>query len=115
MRDALRIAGYAGTVLLLFGVLSFGLSGQFDLWTAVHVAGGGTLLLASLAFNLAGVRRTLSARGTGERAQAVTGAAVFAAILVVLNVLAARFSKTWDATENKVYRSPSARPRSFAA
>ena len=103
MREALRIAGYAGTVLLVFGVLSFALSGQFDLWTAVHVAGGGTLLLASLAFNLAGVRRTLSARGTAERAQAATGAAIFAAILIALNVLAARFPKTWDATENKVH------------
>lgn len=103
MKDALRIAGYAGTVLLLFGVLSFALSGQFDLWTAVHVAGGGTLLIASLASNLAGVRRTLSARGTGERAQAATGAVVFGALLVALNVLVARFPKTWDATENKVY------------
>ena len=35
MKEALRIAGYAGTVLLLFGILSFALSGGFDLWTAV--------------------------------------------------------------------------------
>jgi ABC-type uncharacterized transport system involved in gliding motility auxiliary subunit len=103
VRDALRIAGYAGTVLLLFGVMSFSMSGRFDLWTAVHVAGGGALLLAALAANLAGVRRTVAARGTRERAQAATGTVVFAALLVAINVLAARFPKTWDATENKVY------------
>jgi ABC-type uncharacterized transport system involved in gliding motility auxiliary subunit len=103
MRDALRVAGYAGTVLLLFGLLSFAFSGRFDLWTAVHVAGGGVCVLASLAANLGGVLRTVSARGTRQRAQAVTGTAVFTALLVALNVLAARFPKTWDATESKVY------------
>lgn len=103
MKDALRIAGYAGTVLLLFGILSFALSGRFDLWTAVHVAGGGTLLLAALAGNLAGVRRTVAARGTRERARAASGGVVFAALLVALNVLAARYPKVWDATESKVH------------
>ncbi|HEX4825578.1 MAG TPA: DUF4350 domain-containing protein [Candidatus Polarisedimenticolaceae bacterium] len=103
MRDALRVGAYAGTVLLLFGILSFGLTGNFDLWTAVHVTGGGLLLLIGLAGNLAGVRRTVAARGTRERAFAATGTLVFAALVVALNVLAARFPKTWDVTENKVY------------
>jgi ABC-type uncharacterized transport system involved in gliding motility auxiliary subunit len=103
VRDALRIAGYAGTVLLLFGVLSFVFSGTFDLWTAVHVAGGGICLLAALAANLGDVLRAVSARGTRERATAVTGTAVFVALLIALNVLVARFPKTWDATESKVY------------
>ncbi len=103
MKDALRVAGYAGTVLLLFGLLSFAFSGRFDLWTAVHVAGGGVLVLTSLAANLGGVLRTVSARGTRQRAQAVTGTVVFTALLVALNVLTARFPKTWDATESKVY------------
>lgn len=103
MKDGLKIAGYAGTVLLLFGLLSFAFSGQFDLWTAVHVAGGGIAVLAALAANLGGVLRTVAARGTRQRAQAVTGMLVFAALLVVLNVLAARFPRTWDVTEAKVY------------
>jgi ABC-type uncharacterized transport system involved in gliding motility auxiliary subunit len=103
MRDALRIAGYAGTVILLFGILSFAFSGTFDLWTAVHVAGGGVCLLAALAVNLSGVLRAIAARGTRERATAVTGTAVFVALLIALNLLAARFPKTWDATESKVY------------
>jgi len=103
MRDALRIAGYAGTVLLLFGILSFAFSGTFDLWTAVHIAGGGICLLAALGANLGDVVRAVAARGTRERATALTGTVVFVALLIALNVLAARFPKTWDATESKVY------------
>ena len=103
MKDALRIAGYAGLVLLLFGLVSFAFSGNFDLWTAVHVAGGGVLVLLSLAGNVGGVLRAVSARGTRQRAAAVTGTVVFVALLITVNVLAARFPKTWDATESKVY------------
>lgn len=103
MKDGLRIAGYAGTVLLLFGLLSFAFSGAFDLWTAVHVVGGGVCLLLSLAANLGRVMRAVTARGTRQSASAVTGTVVFTALLVALNVLAARFPLTWDATEGKVY------------
>jgi ABC-type uncharacterized transport system involved in gliding motility auxiliary subunit len=35
--------------------------------------------------------------------QAATGASIFAAILVAANVLAARYPKTWDATEQKIH------------
>jgi ABC-type uncharacterized transport system involved in gliding motility auxiliary subunit len=103
VRDALRIAGYAGTVLLIFGVLSFGFSGTFDLWTAAHIVGGGVCVLAALAANLSEVLRAVAARGTRERVKAATGTLVFVALLVALNVLVARFPKTWDATEAKVY------------
>lgn len=103
MKEALKLAGYAGLVLLLFGLLSFAFSGTFDLWTAVHLTGGLILVLTSLAANLGSVLRTVAARGTRQRAQAVTGTIVFVALLAVLNVFAARFPKTWDVTESKVY------------
>ena len=103
VKGTLRITGYAGTVLLLFGLLSFAFSGRFDLWTAAHVAGGGVCVLVSLLANLGEVLGALAARGTRQRASALTGTIVFAALLVVLNVLVARFPKSWDATESKVY------------
>lgn len=103
MKEALRLAGYAGTVLLLFGILSFAMSGRFDLWTGVHIAGGGVLLLASLAANLARVRRTVASQGAREGARAATGSVVFVALLVAINLLVARNPKTWDATESKIY------------
>lgn len=103
MRGPLRFLGFAGLVLVLFGLVSFAVTQRFDLWTAVHVAGGGVLVAVSGVANLAGVRRTVARRGTRERAQALIGALLFAALLVAANVLAARFPWRWDATENKIH------------
>ncbi len=103
MRGVGRFLGFAGLVLLVFGLLSFALTRRFDLWTAIHVAGGGMLVAVSGVANLAGVRRTVARRGTRERAQALVGAVLFAGILVAANVLAARFPWRWDATENKIH------------
>jgi hypothetical protein len=103
VRGAGRFLGFAGLVLLVFGVLSFALTRRFDVWTAVHVVGGGILVAASAATNLAGVRRTVARRGTRERAQALVGALLFAGIVVAGNLLVLRFPWRWDATENKVH------------
>jgi ABC-type uncharacterized transport system involved in gliding motility auxiliary subunit len=103
VRGVGRFLGFAGLVLLVFGLLSFALTQRFDLWTAIHVAGGGLLVVVSGAANLAGVRRTVARRGTRERAQALLGALLFAAILVAGNVLAARFPWRYDATESKIH------------
>jgi len=103
VRDGLRVAFWAGLVLFVMGLVSYALTGVFDLWTAVHVAGGGALLIASIVLNLADVRQRVAAKGTRQRAQALSGTVVFAAILVAVNILAARYPKTWDATESKVY------------
>lgn len=103
MSEAVRLAGWGGIVLFLFGLLSFGVTGAFDLWIAVHLVGGGTLMAAAAALNLAGVRRTVAARGTRERLQALSGSLVFAAILVVTNVAAARHPWSADLTENRIH------------
>lgn len=103
MRGVLRFLGFAGLVLLVFGLLSLALTRRFDFWTAVHVAGGGILVAASGAANLAGVRRTVARRGTRERAQALVGALLFAGIVVAGNLLAVHFPWRWDATANKIH------------
>ncbi len=103
VRTVATFAGLAGIVLLLFGVASYGLTQQFDLWTAVHVSGGGTLLAIGIFLNLAGFRKTVTARGTRERLQAVGGTVVFCGILVTGNVLALRHPWRYDATENRIH------------
>ena len=103
MRHLQRFLGPAGVVLLLFGLVSYALTLQFDLWTTVHVVGGGALLVAGVLLNLAGFRRTVTARGTRERLQAMSGAVLFGGILVMANVLAARHPWRFDATENKIH------------
>lgn len=103
MRDALRLAGLGGVVLFLFGLASYGFTGRFDLWTAVHLSAGGALIAAGALLNLARFRRTVASRGVRERAQAVTGALLFVAFLGAANVLAYRLPWTWDATAAKIH------------
>ena len=103
MRGAVRFLGFAGLVLLVFGLVSYALTGSFDLWTAVHVAGGGVLVAAGILLNLAGFRRTVSLEGTRRRLSAVLGALLFGGIVVAANVLAARHPMSYDATERKIH------------
>lgn len=110
LRGIGKFLGFAGLVLLVFGIFSYSQTQRFDLWTAVHVAGGGMLVAFSGAANYAGFQRTVARRGTRERAQALIGALLFAGILVAVNVLVARFPWRWDATANKIHTlAPSTR------
>jgi ABC-type uncharacterized transport system involved in gliding motility auxiliary subunit len=103
MRGPLRFLGWAGLVLLGFGLLSYAFADAFDLWTAVHIAGGGVLLAAGILLNLAGVRRTVSLTGTRLRFQAALGTLLFCGILVTVNVLVARHPWRFDATESRIH------------
>jgi ABC-type uncharacterized transport system involved in gliding motility auxiliary subunit len=103
MRGTLPFVGFAGIVMFLFGVISYAIGQRIDQWTAIHLVGGVALLAAGIYRNLAGLRRTVTARGTRERAQALVSAAVFGGILVAANVLAVRHPWRYDATENKIH------------
>jgi ABC-type uncharacterized transport system involved in gliding motility auxiliary subunit len=103
MRGTLPFVGFAGIVMFLFGVISYAIGQRVDRWTAIHLVGGVVLLALGIYRNLAGLRRTVTARGTRERAQALVSAAVFGGILVAANVLAARHPWRYDATENRIH------------
>ena len=103
MRDILRFLGPAGIVLVLFGLIPYSLSGVFDLWTAIHLVGGGTLLASGILLNFTRFRQTVASRGTRERFQALAGALLFGGILVTANVLAMRHPWRYDATENRIH------------
>ncbi len=102
-RTFATFSALGGIVLLLFGLASYGLTWRFDLWTAIHVAGGATLLLAAIFLNLAGFRSTVSSRGTREQVQAAAGTALFCGILIAGNVLAFRHPWRYDATEKRIH------------
>jgi ABC-type uncharacterized transport system involved in gliding motility auxiliary subunit len=96
-------AGLGGIVLLLFGLAAYGLTGRFDVWTAVHVAGGAILLIVAIALNLTGFRTTVAARGTREQLQAVAATVLAGGILVAGNIYAVRHPWQYDATEKKIH------------
>ena len=77
MKKSSQIAGLCGLVLLLFGIVEFMFSREFSLFTIVHLAGGASLVLFSLAFNLGGVWSSLGARSTRYGANAVLYTAIF--------------------------------------
>jgi hypothetical protein len=106
----MRFVGVAGVVLLAFGLIPFALSGIFDLWTAVHVTGGGVLLASAVVLNFARVRSAVVARRTRQRVQAVIGSVLFAGLLVAANVVSARHPWTWDTTAERIFTlSPAGR------
>ena len=103
MKKSSQIAGLCGFVLLLFGLVEFLFQREFSAYTIIHLAGGGSLLLFSLAFNLGGMWSSLGERSTRYGANAVLYTALFLAILVLVNVVAERHSFRKDLTEGGLF------------
>ena len=103
MREAMGLVGLAGVVLLAFGLVPFALSGLFDLWTAIHVTGGGILVAIAVALDFTHLRRTVASRGARERLRVMAGGVLFVGLLIAVNVIAARRPLHWDVTENRIH------------
>ncbi len=103
MKKSSQIAGLFGFVLLLFGIVEFLFSREFSLFTIVHLAGGGALLLFSLAFNLGGVWSSLGERSTRYSANAVIYTLIFLGILVLVNIVANTHTMQKDLTEGALF------------
>jgi ABC-type uncharacterized transport system involved in gliding motility auxiliary subunit len=103
MKKSSQIAGLIGFVLLLFGLAEFLFSREFSLYTVIHLAGGGSLLLFSLAFNLGGVWSSLGSRSARYGANAVLYTLIFLAILVLVNIVASTHPLRKDLTEGGLF------------
>ena len=103
MKKSSQIAGLCGFVLLLFGIVELLFSREFSLFTIVHLAGGASLLLFCLAFNLGGVWSSLGARSTRYGLNAVLYTVIFLAILVLVNIAANIHPVRKDLTEGGLF------------
>ncbi len=103
MKKSSQIAGLFGFVLLLFGIVEFLFSREFSLFTIIHLAGGGALLLFSLAFNLGGVWSSLGERSTRYGANAVIYTVIFLGILVLVNIVSNSHTLQKDMTEGALF------------
>ena len=103
MAEIMRFLGVAGIVLLTFGLIPYGLTGAFDMWTAVHVTGGAILLACAIGLNFARFRSAVAARGTRQQLQALIGTALFGALLVTTNIVAVRHPWVHDTTAERIH------------
>ncbi len=110
-RKLARIAGLCSLVLLVFGIVPvlFGLpisparAPLLALFILANLVGGVGLLVASIVWNLEGLRTLVTARSSRMASNAAVYSAAVVGILVLVNVLAARHSHKWDLTENKLF------------
>lgn len=103
MARVARFLGASGLVLCMFGLASYVLTRRFDLWTAVHLTGGGILAACGIALDVAGWRRTLGVRGNRARLRAALGIALFVAIVVLVNLALEPVVARMDLTEAGIH------------
>ncbi|MFN7956254.1 MAG: Gldg family protein [bacterium] len=110
-RKLARIAGLCSLVLLVFGIapVVFGLpisltrAPLLALFIVTNLVGGIGLLIASIVWNLDGLRTLVTARSSRMASNAAVYSAAVVGILVLVNVLATRHSHKWDLTESKLF------------
>lgn len=103
MKKSSQIAGLCGLLLLLFGLAEYLFTKNFSLYTILHLGGGAALVLFSLIVNFGGVWSSLGERSTRYGANAVLYAAIFLAILVLVNVVSNAHPWRRDLTEEGVF------------
>jgi len=103
MKRVSQIAGWWGVVLLLFGMVSFLFTSEFNLYSVVQLAGGGILVAFSLVFNLGGLWSSLGKRSTRYSANAIVYSAIFLGLLVLVNVVSNGHSWRKDFTEGSLF------------
>jgi len=98
-----QIAGWGGVVLLLFGLVSFLITGEFNVFALVQLVGGACLVVFSLFFNLGGLWSSLGKRSTRYGANAVLYSVIFLGLLALVNVVSNGHSWRKDFTEGGLF------------
>ena len=95
--------GIIGLILLVFGVIALALTKLVNWYFYLHAGLGSVLIILYLVFNLETFLERIKERSTAEGGKVFVYAGIVVLIIVGLNVIGARKSKTWDLTENKIF------------
>ena len=95
--------GAISLVLLFFAAAAYGLTRELSLFVLVNAVAGIFAFAGWLAAGRETVGAFLGERSTRYGANAILYSVLFVGILVMANVLAARYSVRWDTTEADVY------------
>jgi ABC-type uncharacterized transport system involved in gliding motility auxiliary subunit len=104
MSKLLQISGIIGVVFIVFGLFAMGLTQDpFDLYVLAHLVLGAVCIVVYLVTQGKNFIASFGRRSTKYGVSAAVYTVVFVAVLVILNVLNARYNHRWDLTESNVY------------
>ncbi len=104
MSKLLQISGLLGVVLIAFGLVALGVTGDpFDPYVLAHVLLGVACVVAYLVTQGKNFLASFGKRSTKYGVNAAVYTLVFVGVLVVLNVLSAKYHYRWDLTESQVF------------
>ena len=103
MKNTIKLGGWLGLVLLLVGLVIYSLTSMMNWLVYVPLILGAALTIASIALNFKEIKKGLSSRSARFGSNAALMILVVFGILVVLNILASRFSWRVDTTAAKQF------------
>jgi ABC-type uncharacterized transport system involved in gliding motility auxiliary subunit len=105
MRRTSALTGLLGLVLLAFGIIGYALTsgGVARLFILINLVGGAFAVIGWLTASWGSLGELAGSRSTRYGANAVLYSAGFIGLLIAINYLAARYSRQFDLTAEKVF------------
>ncbi len=98
-----KFLGIAGVVLFIFGVVSFLIAGEFNIYNEFHLIGGLILIIYYAAVDFSSLLEGIKSRSVKYGAGTFIYGIIIFAIIVIINLIAYKVPKRWDLTANKIY------------
>ena len=98
-----RFLGIAGVVLFVFGIVSFLIAGEFNVYNEFHIIGGLVLIIYFAAVDFSSLLEGIKSRSVKYGTGTFVYGLIILAIIVVINLIVYKMPKRWDLTANKIY------------
>lgn len=103
MKKYYKYLGWAGLALAVIGLVSYSVNSILTTFTTICLIAGGVLLLAYFILNFNNIKTGFSSRSAKFGSNAVLVVVFTLGILIVINILASRFSARVDTTASRLY------------
>ena len=103
MKKYLKYLGWAGLALAIIGLISYSVNSILTTFTTICLIAGGVLLIAYFVLNFKDIKTGLSSRSARFGSNALLVVVFTLGILIVINILASRFSARVDTTASRLY------------
>ncbi|MDZ7723456.1 MAG: Gldg family protein [candidate division KSB1 bacterium] len=103
MKKYFKYTGWAGLVLAIIGLISYSVNSILTTFTTICLIAGGVLLIAYFILNFKEIKTGLTSRSAKFGSNALLVVLFTLGILIVINILASRFSARVDTTASRLY------------